>query len=180
MLIGGPRRLRRHTRPGGPVRPAPSVPSRNRLRLHALGPCEAISSRGLGLTAGFDRQPAHHNSTLPNCTSNADTRDACNWRTGVIRSARPGEPCLEHFESCAGISVTALSFACGQTKWPYHRSPHRNSTATAIRPMARPQLRGWDRPSGTLASLVSSNLKLSQSENPVCFWISDRRSDSFE
>ena len=73
-----------------------------------------------------------HNSTLPNCASNADARGACNWRTGVIRSARPGEPCPEHFESCAGISVTAPSFACGQTKWPCYRSPYRSTTATAI------------------------------------------------
>ena len=49
------------------MRPAPSVPSRNRLTLHALGPCEAISSRGLGLTPVFDRQRARHTSTLPNC-----------------------------------------------------------------------------------------------------------------
>jgi hypothetical protein len=120
------------------VRPAPLVPSLNRLRLHALGPCEAISSRGLGLTAGFDRQRAHHNSTLRNCASNADARSTCNWRTGVIRIARPGEPCPERFESCAGISVTALSFACGQTKWPvlplplpqYHCTRHRTDGPT--------------------------------------------------
>ena len=157
----------------------PSVPSRNRLRLHALGPCEAISSRGLASRlASTDSE--RHNSTLPNCASNADARGACNWRTGVIRSARPGEPCPEHFESCAGISVTAPSFACGQTKWSvlplpspqYHRNCHLTDGPTATSRLGSP-IR-------YLASLVASNLKLSQSENPVCFWISVRRSDSFE
>ena len=75
------------------MRAAPSVPSRNRLTLHALGPCEAISSRGrASRLASTDSERT--TTRLYEFASNADTRDAspARLRYSVSTAERPLPP----------------------------------------------------------------------------------------
>ena len=80
------------------------------------------------------------------------------------------------FHQMQPVALPTVTSAIGPNpphrKFQYHRSPYRSSTALLSNQ--------WHSGIANQVLGVIGGLKLSQGENPVCFWISVRRSDSFE
>jgi hypothetical protein len=110
---------------------------------------------------------------------------AVRWATHLLRRKlerhpeHAGEPCLSLRElrrhQCDSTILRMRPNEMAVSPLPllqYHCNCHQTDGPT--------QTSRLGSPIRYLASLVSSSLKPSQGENPVCFWISVRRSDTFE